>query len=129
MTFSRNCLAALALACMATAAPAQEPAELYTFDLVARPSVQKELKALMGAKALEEFEFATTVAGPVKREGGWIVGRGCRPHMCDEEFGVIAIHDDGTLIAVSNTAGDVRVHGNAAGRKLPKGVLDVMAGR
>lgn len=128
MSLARSSLAALALACMATTASAQAN-DLYTYELIARPTVQEHLKTLMGAKGLEKFEIITTVAGPVERQDGWTVGRGCRPHMCDEEVGAIAIHDDGTLIAVSRIGGEVQVHGDPQGHKLPRSILDVMAGR
>ena len=43
--------------------------------------------------------------------------------------GVVAIHDDSTIPAVTNREGEVKVHGNAGNRALPPTILDVMAGR
>jgi hypothetical protein len=50
----------------------------------------------------------TTVLGSQKMtvDGDWIVGEGCRPHMCNTDFAAIAIHrKTGELIAAIKSEG------------------------
>ena len=68
--------------------------------LTARENEATLIRAL-GWESLDELRN-TMVIGSQKMfvEGGWIVGEGCRPHMCNTDFAAIALHrETGQLIA------------------------------
>lgn len=60
-------------------------------------------------------------------EGNWIVGEGCRPHMCDTDFAAIALHrGTGQLIAAIKRGGARPQLLGAPPEALPNSIRAVM---
>ena len=95
--------------------------------LTARENEPALIRAL-GWESLDELRN-TVVIGSQKMfvEGNWIVGQGCRPHMCNTDFAAIALHrGTGQLIAAIKRGGARPQLLGAPPEALPNSIRAVM---
>ena len=102
----------------------------YPFELVAAAEMQAPLRALMGASALLELQTFLALSGPMRRDGNWVSGTGCRKQSCDVTQAAIAINlSDGRLMAAIWQKGAApRFWGNPGGA-MPADITAVLAQR
>ncbi|MEL6958624.1 MAG: hypothetical protein AAGL89_06685 [Pseudomonadota bacterium] len=100
----------------------------YPFDLFSDADWRVRLVALMGEDSYRDAGNVIQVSSPMERDGPWVVGRGCRPRMCGEAYGAVALHDDGRIvIAFRSGDGPVQVYGDMSGA-VPGVIRDVIHG-
>jgi hypothetical protein len=66
----------------------------YPSDVLDDPTLRTPLIELMGAKGFAQFRLSTTVAGQDQLKvlnNGIVIGSGCFPHACPDDFGLFII--------------------------------------
>ncbi|HLS69258.1 MAG TPA: hypothetical protein VK035_07935 [Kiloniellales bacterium] len=92
---------------------------------------EAQLISALGWDALDELRHSTVVGSErLESDGDWITGSGCRPHMCNTDYGALAIHrQTGSLLAALKSSGEKpRLVGEPLG-PLPNAIREVMTRR
>jgi len=92
---------------------------------------EANLIASLGWDALDELRASTAVGSArLESDGEWITGSGCRPHMCNTDYGALAIHrQTGRVVAALRRSGEgPRLLGEPLG-PLPNAIREVMTRR
>ena len=76
---------------------------------------------------MRQLQERIALAGPMQRDGNWVVGNGCRKHAFDTLRAAIAINpDDGRLLVAMTSGGAVhRLCGEALG-PLPAAIAEIL---
>ena len=98
----------------------------YAFNVIAMPSIKSKLTALLDDATFKDFSARLQVAGPVKRQGEWLVGSGLAPHSGGSDEAAFAIDvNSGAMFGVMMTDGHVfRSFGVDDPEKLPAPLLE-----
>ena len=98
----------------------------YPFEMFSDADWRAPLVTLMGEDAYRRAGNTIETASEMRRQGAWVVGRGCRSRQCDVAYGAVAIHEDGrVVIALRTDEADLEVFGALNG-ELPTVIMDVM---
>ena len=81
---------------------------------------RRRFLSVMSEKEIRNLGGAMVVANTVKKEGDWIYGKGCRPHLCGYEWGAWGIRiSDGQPVAMLHSGdGDTRYFGDEGIKEL-----------
>lgn len=118
-----------------TAQQAQGDAEAWIgespYEYLTAQETEAGLIGLFGWEDLDQLRN-TLVVGSQEMvvDGEWVVGSGCRPHMCDTDFAVLALHR-GTgepIAAIKQDGQPPRLLGEPAAA-LPVAIRNVMVSR
>ncbi|TNC45135.1 hypothetical protein FHG66_20290 [Rubellimicrobium rubrum] len=98
-----------------------------SYELFGDASMQAPLVALMGQDAYEDAKWTFSVAPEMRQYGDWVSGTGCRAHMCNQEYGAVALNlRDGRILVAMKLDGEaMRTWGEARG-DLPPPIVDTM---
>ncbi len=98
------------------------------FKMLTASETEADLIAQIGWDALDEARTSIMVgSNKMVEDGDWITGAGCRPHMCNTDFGAIAIHQKTgkVIVALKAEKGKARLYGKPEA-SLPKDIREVM---
>ena len=81
-------------------------------EILANPRLRAEIETVIPSEARTGFMEGLGVASGVVLKDGYIVGRGCVPHLCGERESIILIQEGGNRIFAATLADNkVSVHG------------------
>lgn len=97
-------------------------------EFLTAAETEADLIAAFGWDDLDQLRNSTIVgSGGMEADGDWIVGSGCRPHMCNTDYGAFAIHrQTGSLLGALKSSGEKpRLIGEPVGA-LPAEIREVL---
>lgn len=101
------------------------------YEYVTAPEHEAALIADLGWDQLDELRNTIVIGSQeMVLDGNWIVGTGCRPHMCDTDFAAIALHlsSGGFIAAIKRDRASPRLLGTPT-EALPNEIRKVMTSR
>lgn len=100
------------------------------YELVTAPEWAGVFTALMGGEALARVQAGIALGNALERQGEWLAGQGCQPHMCDAVAAAVAVHagDGRVVVAFWEQGAGAQVWGDASAG-FPPAVAEVMARR
>lgn len=101
------------------------------FEYLRAAETEADLIKAFGWDDLDLLRKSAVVSSPddaFKIEGEWVVGSGCRPHMCNSDAGALAIHrQTGALLGALKENHQTRLIGSPAG-PLPNTIREMLTG-
>lgn len=80
---------------------------------------RRRFLSIMPEEEIRKLAASIAVANTAKQLGDWVYGRGCRPHLCDVEWGAFGIRiSDGRPVSIIHNSDETRHYGEEGNEQL-----------